>query len=122
MKTTAMTHRSLRISTKYSCANYVKKDWFIASSNTFKRLPGEPIAYWVSDHIAALFQFPASGGIVDLREGIHTGDNEQFLRLWHRLKEKIFALGCFSDEDVDDKSGFRTTKEEPTGNGMEIMS
>lgn len=79
------------------------KDWFIANTNTFKRLPGEPIAYWVSDRIAALFQYPAAGEIVDLREGIHTGDNEQFLRLWHEVEKSDFALGCCSDEDVDHK-------------------
>lgn len=78
-----------------------KRDTYTANAATFKRLPGGPIAYWVSDKIAALFNAQSSDDVIDLREGIHTGDNERFLRLWHESSERELVLGATCDEDVD---------------------
>ncbi len=78
-------------------------DNYIANSATFKRLPGEPIAYWVSDKFAALFKAKSSDEVVDLREGIHTGDNERFLRLWHEANSERIVLGATCDRDVDSR-------------------
>jgi hypothetical protein len=77
-------------------------DFYSANSTTFKRLPGEPIAYWVSDKIALLFKNKSSGDVISLREGIHTGDNERFLRFWHEANWHAMALACDSEESVDD--------------------
>ena len=77
------------------------KSFYIANSATFKRLPGEPIAYWVSDKMAALFRGQSSGDVIDLREGIHTGDNDRFLRFWHEANSDSFVRGAKSDDDVD---------------------
>ncbi|MBZ4022877.1 SAM-dependent methyltransferase [Rhodobacter sp. TJ_12] len=76
---------------------------YLANSATFKRLPGEPIAYWVSDKIAELFKGQSSDDVVDLREGIHTGDNDRFLRIWFESSAEKFVLGATSDQDVDER-------------------
>ena len=76
--------------------------FYIANSVTFKRLPGEPIAYWVSDKFAALFKGQSSDEVIDLREGIHTGDNERFLRFWHEPSSSSFVRGAVSEREVDE--------------------
>ncbi|APO85853.1 BREX-1 system adenine-specific DNA-methyltransferase PglX [Marivivens sp. JLT3646] len=58
--------------------------WFYrASANDFEKIPGSPIAYWVSQNERQLY---SSGHLLAKtampRKGIDTGENAQFLRLW----------------------------------------
>jgi type II restriction/modification system DNA methylase subunit YeeA len=56
------------------------------AQDEFKKIPGSPIAYWVSDHTREIFEMgtPLSN-IAKPRVGMRTGDNERFLRLWHEV-------------------------------------
>lgn len=65
---------------------------FSRHQSDLQRIPGNPIAYWASDKIVELFGDPDSylGQSLNLREGINTGDNEQFLRLWHEVSNASF--------------------------------
>lgn len=58
--------------------------------NNFSKVPGAPIAYWISDKIYHAFRsvkvFPG-----ETRKGILTGDNNTYLRLWHEVD--IFKIG-----------------------------
>lgn len=59
--------------------------WFYrADAATFHDIPGSPIAYWASDAVHAAFrgESPLSS-IASPKQGLKTGDNERFLRLWH---------------------------------------
>ncbi len=54
-----------------------------ASSETFLKIPGAPIAYWVSDAVLTAFaQGEQLGTIAAPRQGLATSDNDRFLRLW----------------------------------------
>lgn len=58
--------------------------WFYRrDAETFKQIPGTPIAYWMSD---GLFNAYENGGrlgdVVDARVGMISGDNNRFLRMW----------------------------------------
>jgi type II restriction/modification system DNA methylase subunit YeeA len=61
--------------------------WFYrASANDFEKIPGSPIAYWVSENIkncfynhSPLFEFAQIG------KGLDTGDNDKYLKLWHEV-------------------------------------
>lgn len=59
---------------------------FSASSTDFVKLPGSPIAYWLSDAMRAAFSEgqPLSDS-VPTREGLTTGENSRFLRYWHEV-------------------------------------
>lgn len=61
--------------------------WFYRrSADTFKQIPGTPIAYWASDRFINLF----SGLITRYsvaNEGIKTGDNDRFLKYWFEVSE-----------------------------------
>jgi type II restriction/modification system DNA methylase subunit YeeA len=59
---------------------------FYASAADFKKIPGSPIAYWVSDSIINIFNkqsFLKDTTIT--REGLITGNNNLFLRFWSEV-------------------------------------
>lgn len=58
--------------------------WFYrADADTFKDIPGTPIAYWVSSSFIEAFSNGALlGSITHTHLGMATCDNERFLRLW----------------------------------------
>ncbi len=57
--------------------------FFRASAADFKKIPGSPIAYWVSDNLRKVFEInPSMKSVIDARQGLATADNNRFLRLW----------------------------------------
>lgn len=56
------------------------------STDNFKKIPGSPIAYWVSEREAMAFKngMPLET-IGASRSGMQTGDNNLFLRFWHEV-------------------------------------
>lgn len=84
-----------------------KEDMFLAGENryaadqsNFSKIPGAPVAYWVSDAVYSMFNNAALVNYMDFKEGITTGDNEKYLRFWHEVSfNKIF----FRNEIVSDK-------------------
>lgn len=67
---------------------------FLASSNDFNKIPGSPVAYWVSDAIRSTFQnnVPISK-IASTRKGMATGDNARFVRMWHEVRYGDIGFG-----------------------------
>ena len=61
------------------------KNRYEAKQGDFEKIPGSPIAYWVSDRIKEIFENRKLNEIGYLSEGIKTGDNETFLRQWHEI-------------------------------------
>ena len=60
----------------------------------FKKIPGSPVAYWVSDKIRNIFtDSPALGTVSDARQGLATADNDRFLRLWHEIEINHVGFG-----------------------------
>lgn len=60
-------------------------DSYSVSQSNFKKIPGCPIGYWVSEKEIKQFQ---DGTIKDYArpcKGIDTGENAYFLRLWHEI-------------------------------------
>ncbi|NLB10893.1 BREX-1 system adenine-specific DNA-methyltransferase PglX, partial [bacterium] len=62
----------------------------------FKKIPGSPIAYWVSDKVRDVFDF---GVFVQEyavpRQGFATGRNDRFLRYWHEINFHFSSISCF---------------------------
>jgi len=51
-----------------------------------RSLPGQPIAYWLSDAAINSFSaYPQVGTLATVRAGLQTGDNDLFLRFWHEV-------------------------------------
>ncbi|MCB5365403.1 BREX-1 system adenine-specific DNA-methyltransferase PglX [Collinsella aerofaciens] len=68
--------------------------WFYRrDAETFKQIPGTPIAYWASDALLDAFgRFPRFDSCVTLRQGLKTGENDRFLRLWHEVPLRSACL------------------------------
>ncbi|MGF0108933.1 BREX-1 system adenine-specific DNA-methyltransferase PglX [Clostridium sp. SGI.024] len=68
-------------------------------SKDFKKIPGVPIAYWVSDRVKYIFENSISlGEVCDIKAGLQTNDNGQFLRLWTEVEKNKIG---FNIEDRD---------------------
>ena len=79
--------------------NSVKREKFLDDTynvyrfnqDNFSKIPGSPIAYWVSEKLIKLFDYsPNSSGFA--LEGIHTKNNEYYLRLWHEISIKKMGI------------------------------
>ena len=53
------------------------------STDNFSKIPGSPVAYWVSEGVLSAFATGKSLGDIALaRNGMKTGENGRFVRLW----------------------------------------
>ena len=60
------------------CGRFYRRD-----AETFKQIPGTPIAYWASDSVCMDFsQMSPLSDVARPRQGLATGDNNRFLREW----------------------------------------
>jgi type II restriction/modification system DNA methylase subunit YeeA len=69
--------------------------WFYRSCATsFRRIPGTPIAYWLSEKMLRIFDGGKPlGDFSEARRGVETGDNERFLRCWHEVDRARLGVG-----------------------------
>lgn len=56
------------------------------SSDNFEKIPGAPVAYWVSEKVIRDFEEKSVGDYCQPRQGFATGENERFLRFWQEVK------------------------------------
>lgn len=65
-----------------------------ASAQDFKKIPGSPIAYWVSDRVREVFEEGVPlGKIAEPCQGLATADNNRFLRLWYEVSQNKSGFG-----------------------------
>lgn len=83
-----------------------KEEMFLAGENryysaqsNFSKIPGSPIAYWVS---AKLFEFFKNNVTLEAKTecaaGVSSGNNEKYLKLWFEVDFDDINSGCVSDE------------------------
>ena len=70
-------------------------DWFYRSSAiNFPKIPGSPIAYWVSEKVFNILATSQSlGSIAEARMGLATGNNDKYIRLWHECSISNIGFG-----------------------------
>ena len=66
---------------------------FVADQSNFSKIPGSPVAYWVSDAIYCVFSLPQLGNFAEVKPGMSTTNNELFTRLWFEV--------CFDNTYLD---------------------
>ncbi len=60
--------------------------YFEVSADQFEKIPGSPIAYWISSELRNLFKaFPNADKIAKPCQGSTIGDNDTFLRMWFEI-------------------------------------
>ncbi|MEO1900796.1 MAG: BREX-1 system adenine-specific DNA-methyltransferase PglX [Alcanivorax sp.] len=78
---------------------------FLASTEDFKKIPGSPIAYWVSDTVRQVFaNATLFGEVVKPRVGLQTGSNDIFMRAWHEISIKEIGFGLASRDEASETS------------------
>lgn len=70
---------------------------YLAIQENFSKIPGSPVAYWVSERIFDVFRkYPKISDISKGKSGQNTGDNNRFLRLWYEVAFDLIGM------DIDD--------------------
>ena len=58
------------------------EEHYMVEQQQFTRIPGEPVAYWLSSTFMKLFEGTKVSDLGETREGLSPADNDRFLRLW----------------------------------------
>lgn len=72
--------------------------FYEAKQEDFTKIPGTPVAYWASEKTLESFLNPAMGALAKPRQGLATGCNDIFVRLWY---EVIYDKVNFNAESVE---------------------
>ena len=72
----------------------MEKYFFRAAAEDFKKIPGAPIGYWVHKGVSDSFaSFPSIGDQYDVRSGITTGNNGDFIFFWFEVSRTNVVFG-----------------------------
>ena len=63
-----------------------KSNEYIAKQSDLKKISGEPLAYWLSKTAYKSFESMSVGDNYKPRNGITTGENDLFIRMWSEVK------------------------------------
>lgn len=58
---------------------------YTSSATNFSKIPGSPIAYWVSDNFVSNFSEKSISDKFLPKFGMSTGDGNRFIRMWHEV-------------------------------------
>ena len=71
------------------------------TKTNFSKIPGSPIAYWVSGNLLASFtNGNRLGNIADSKQGIATADNNKYLRLWYEVSVENVKFDAKTHEEA----------------------
>lgn len=69
------------------------KGKYTAQQDNFRKIPGSPVAYWVGESIYRAFsEGKALEDVAMPRQGLATGDNDYFLKMWHEIRRNEIGL------------------------------
>jgi len=74
---------------------------YTVKQDDFSKIPGIPIAYWVSKKtIDGFVKHKHLREFADPRQGLATGNDEEFLRLWYEVSFSKIALGFSNVQEL----------------------
>lgn len=77
------------------------------SSTNFSKIPGSPVAYWVSEKVVENFEkYPKLNEVGTTRLGMTTGENARFVRLWYEINVNNCKFDANSQKDLDTISAY----------------
>lgn len=63
-----------------------KNRYEATTQDEFNKIPGSPLAYWLSSGFRNIFaENPPLGSLGKLKQGLATAENSRFVRLWHEI-------------------------------------
>ena len=79
---------------------FEKRGVFYATQDNFSKIPGSPVAYWVSDSLLNAFvKGTYLGTLAESKQGLATADNNRFLRLWYEVENDKVCYSCKNTEE-----------------------
>lgn len=86
--------KAVRLTDFYDSQRWLKekeffneKNHYIYKQDNFEKIPGAPVAYWVSEKVGDIFiNTTALGKTGQTTKGLITGDNNRFMRLWWEIQ------------------------------------
>lgn len=89
------------------------RNFFRASAEDFKKIPGSPVAYWVSDTVASCFlRFGKISDYAKSSVGLQTGDNDKFIHMWWEV-----VFGNIKFDAVTSQDSFQEKRYFPYNKG-----
>ncbi|HHK4155466.1 TPA: BREX-1 system adenine-specific DNA-methyltransferase PglX [Pseudomonas aeruginosa] len=77
------------------------KYFYRASAADFMKIPGAPLAYWVTDRLRDTFLSDLNLGVIAKpRQGMATTNNDLFLRLWSEVGLAKIGFSCDSEDQA----------------------
>ena len=84
---------------------FSERGTYIAMQDNFEKIPGAPVAYWVSDNLIDVFiNSKQLGSIADSKQGLATTDNNRFLRLWFETSYNRIGFWVDSTAEAADSN------------------
>lgn len=81
-----------------------KSNEYVVKKKNFNLFPGNPYVYWVGSNVIKCFtEYPMLDESYKFREGIHTADNNSFLRVWFEVPYNEIVFGANSESDIDER-------------------
>ena len=74
------------------------------SQSNFSKIPGSPVAYWVSENFVINFESSSVGDKFIPKFGMSTGDGNKYIRCWHEI-----SFNCFNYFLQDSNQAENTT-------------
>ena len=99
--------KTLEAIENHNCGFYYEQ-----STDNFSKIPGSPVAYWVSEKTIASFEKGILADVADTKQGFATGDNNRFLKFWQEVDWNTVGLNYSSRELAKEsfKKWFPTNK------------
>ena len=82
-----------------------KDNYFQAKQKDFEKIPGSPIAYWVSDKVREIFgKNVFFGKYGNTKKGVLTGNDLKYTRLWYEVSLKKIGFLLRNYEEMIEKN------------------
>lgn len=78
---------------------------YTAKQENFSKIPGSPVAYWVSENFVRAFDGKKVGDYLNCRSGIMTG-NDDFIKQWYEVYYNNIKFNCKTAKDMLDYKWF----------------
>ena len=72
---------------------------FVADQSNFSKIPGSPVAYWVSEAVYKMYDTEPIEKRFIPKFGMSTGDGEKFIRFWYEEEESNIAYSCNNEQE-----------------------
>ena len=78
--------------------------FYEADQSNFSKIPGSPVAYWLSlGAVLAFAHCEPLGVIAEIRQGLATSNNDKYLRRWYEVETEQIDFQAKSTESARDR-------------------